>query len=214
MKHIFESLSFRLGIAVSTIGWVLINFLDYYAKFADVCFDCAQEFGKPFRIYKSGSFCCSSYFVWDGIISNIAIVIAVSVILGLIFNFTWSKVRHITLNSENDPVPNRNIHLFGILREKWNALGTSFYFGFCLSTFMWILINFADKTSQLEKVCSDCNRGYGVPFNVYEPESIIGPAHFIKEGILANMLIIVAVGLISGLVFQKFWNRHESDSKN
>ena len=202
MKPLYNSVPFRLGIAVNVVCWILINLVDYNANVRDFCFDCAQEYGKPFRMFKSGSFCCSSYVVWDGIISNVVIIIAGSLILGLIFHFSWIKARRILQKSEMDVGPAKNVDLSSNLTKKSISLGTPFLIAFSVNALLWVLINFVNQSSQLKKVCTDCYRGFGIPFPVYEPESIVGSAHWIWEGLIANLVIIIVTGAILGLVLQ------------
>ena len=91
MKICFKNVSFRLSFIISIIIWAAVFFSEPEPQHGKLCFDCDSGFGRPFRVYESGSAASQSHIVWGGIILNILVIILTGIALGIIFNYIYKK---------------------------------------------------------------------------------------------------------------------------
>ena len=92
MKKILRSKMFWAGFALSFVLFIVINFIDFIQKSDRLCFDCDNGYGKPFRIYESGSMIHNREILWAGLIADVIVVTVVSVFIGLVVNFITAKL--------------------------------------------------------------------------------------------------------------------------
>ncbi len=92
MKKVLESITFWAGFASSFVLFIIINFIDLIQQSARLCFDCDNGYGKPFRIYESGSMIHRRGILWSGLLADIVVAIVVNTIIGLIFYFLAAKL--------------------------------------------------------------------------------------------------------------------------
>lgn len=92
MNKIFKYKAFIIGFICGFIFDVVV--IDYIIdiKGRGICFYREEKYGFPFNyIQKSGLFAESNIFL-VGVIVNILITLIFSFLIGLIFQFTWSKI--------------------------------------------------------------------------------------------------------------------------
>ena len=88
----------------------------------------------------------------------------------------------------------------------------SFRLGFVLGLGFWVVINLVERGSQLKRLCFDCDRGFGVPFRMFESESIGGNAHIVWAGVISNVVIFILSSFILGWLFNIIMNKFSARS--
>lgn len=66
MKKVIDSISFWIGFTFGVILFLVINVSDVVKQSSRICFDCDKGYGKPFRIYESGSMIHNREILWGG----------------------------------------------------------------------------------------------------------------------------------------------------
>lgn len=92
MKTFIRSVIFWAGFATSLIVFIVVNVIEVIQQSARLCFDCDKGFGKPFRIYESGSMIHAREILWAGLIADVVVVTVVSVLIGLAVYFITAKL--------------------------------------------------------------------------------------------------------------------------
>lgn len=92
MLAILRSIIFWAGFATSFIVFIVVNVIDFIRQSARLCFDCDNGFGKPFRIYESGSMFHNREILWAGLIADLAIVTVTSILIGLVVYFITANL--------------------------------------------------------------------------------------------------------------------------
>lgn len=93
MGKTFQTKAFGLGFLGGLVLFLSANFYHFNKMYWQSCFDCTQDRGVPFLLYRSGGFFDTDHILWFGLIANILIAIAVSTIIGLVFYFIATKLR-------------------------------------------------------------------------------------------------------------------------
>ena len=101
MRKLIFNIAFNFGFLIGIFLFAVINFLSYTNNRASLCGSPAYSFGLPYHFYKEyldKSCKTSGQILWFGLIADIFIAISFSVLLGLIFNFVWSKLASRRIN--------------------------------------------------------------------------------------------------------------------
>ncbi|MBK8811915.1 MAG: hypothetical protein IPN69_14460 [Acidobacteria bacterium] len=92
MKKVIDSISFWIGFTFGVILFLVINVSDVVKQSSRICFDCDKGYGKPFRIYESGSMIHNREILWGGVIADVLIALIVSTIIGWVFYFIVAEL--------------------------------------------------------------------------------------------------------------------------
>ena len=80
----------------------------------------------------------------------------------------------------------------------------AFSVGFFAGLFLLIAINMYGYNSMYEAECFDCVQGFGFPFRLYESGTILHLERFLWDGLIADVMVAVSVGVGIGLLFHFF----------
>ncbi len=85
---------FKLGFLISLFLSVGLNLLTLKLILVTSCNYCGRSVGFPFRFYEDSKYGeqFQSSIIWFALISDVFILLIFSFIIGLIFNFIWSKI--------------------------------------------------------------------------------------------------------------------------
>lgn len=92
MRKLFQGKAFDFGFVAGIILFVFANMFTIPDSGNGICFDCYEAVGFPFTFHEKGTILHLNQFVWAGVIADISIAIIFSVVLGLMFNYVWSKI--------------------------------------------------------------------------------------------------------------------------
>ena len=85
-----------------------------------------------------------------------------------------------------------------------------FFLGFTASLIIFAWIFIADYRQKVNWMCFDCDNDFGWPFRVYQSGSMIHETKVLWDGVLANALIVVLVGILLGTLFQFIYKKTRS----
>jgi hypothetical protein len=80
--------------------------------------------------------------------------------------------------------------------------------GMLASAFIFGLLNYMQF--QHSGVCDDCFRSYGVPFTAYQWGGFVTVTRLIWLGIVADLLVMLVVGIAIGWLLNKIVERRNS----
>jgi hypothetical protein len=89
MNKFFRETAFNIGFTIGILLFIGLNFYSLDANYGR-CIDCFGESGFPFSWMDRGWFL--QRILWFGLIADILFALFFSFLLGLIFNFVWSKM--------------------------------------------------------------------------------------------------------------------------
>lgn len=98
MKKLFQSRAFIIGFISGVLFLIVINCLNYLSNRGSIIGE-PFSFGYPFDLYKGqayklrweNGFVNFGEILYLGLIADILFTIILSVLIGLIFKFIWSK---------------------------------------------------------------------------------------------------------------------------
>ena len=80
--------------------------------------------------------------------------------------------------------------------------------GMLVSAFIFGLLNYVQF--HRPGVCDDCFRSYGVPFTAYQSGGFVTVAVLVWPGIVADVLVMLVVGIAIGWLLSKIVERRDS----
>jgi hypothetical protein len=81
LNRIF-SVGFALGLFIFAALNVYSAFRGLSRGFTKLCFDCYETYGFPFAMHESGTILHLDEFIWSGVVANMAVAVAASILLG------------------------------------------------------------------------------------------------------------------------------------
>ena len=86
-----------------------------------------------------------------------------------------------------------------------------FWVGFWINLVFWIGVTLEEISSLPGITCLDCDKGFGIPFRLYESSTYCCPAHVVWHGVVLNALVVIVTGLLTGLIFRWVWSNLSAD---
>jgi len=92
MKSIVQSKTFCLGFTLGILIFIIFNYVNYLHNVcSNTIDDCGWSFGFPVHFYSEGGFFTFREIIWIGLIIDILFALISSLLIGLVFNYIWSK---------------------------------------------------------------------------------------------------------------------------
>jgi hypothetical protein len=85
---------------------------------------------------------------------------------------------------------------------KLPSISLPFFLGFTSSLIIFAFIFIIDFRHKFDGMCFDCDNDFGWPFRVYQSGGLIHATKILWDGVLANALVVVLVGILLGTLFQ------------
>lgn len=77
----------------------------------------------------------------------------------------------------------------------------AFVLGFIIGIVFFLAVNYYHFNKMFWQLCFDCNQSFGIPFLWFESGTVFHIEQILWFGLIANILIAIAVSTILGLVF-------------
>ncbi|CAN5376198.1 hypothetical protein BH20ACI2_BH20ACI2_25640 [soil metagenome] len=85
---------FFVGFLVVLICFTIVFVVDYRLKFDGLCMDCDNDFGWPFKVYKSGGLVHATKILWSGVIANTLATLISAAVFGSVCQTVWTRKSH------------------------------------------------------------------------------------------------------------------------
>ena len=93
----------------------------------------------------------------------------------------------------------------GEIEEMRNRHISPYVVSVLVSACAFAIINY--RNFHRPQNCADCFFPYGVPFTIYDEGGFAGGGSFVWSGLIADVFLMLVLGIASGWVFQKISER-------
>jgi len=84
--------AFKIGFVISLFMFAGLNFYSAVRAFERLCFHCYETFGFPFAMYERGTIAHLDRFIWSGVVADVAVGIALSILAGGATSYLWRVI--------------------------------------------------------------------------------------------------------------------------